>query len=83
MVTGRVVRLTDFGAFIELQEGNRRSDSTSPKSPTNGSINPPTSSRDDQSVMAKIIKMDIAEQKIGLSIRRRPRSSIVRTSAPT
>jgi len=68
LVTGRVVRLTDFGAFVELQEGieglihvSEIADERVDK--------PADKLEDDQSVMAKIIKMDIAEQKIGLSIK--------------
>jgi small subunit ribosomal protein S1 len=68
MVMGRVVRLTDFGAFVEIQEGieglvhvseiaEERVDKPSDRLST------------DQAVTAKIIKMDIADQKIGLSIK--------------
>ncbi|HUD71056.1 MAG TPA: 30S ribosomal protein S1, partial [Dongiaceae bacterium] len=68
LVTGRIVRLTDFGAFIEIQEGieglvhvseiaDERVEKPADKLALDGAIT------------AKIIKMDIAEQKIGLSIK--------------
>ncbi|OLE66151.1 MAG: 30S ribosomal protein S1 [Acidobacteria bacterium 13_1_20CM_2_68_14] len=68
LVTGRIVRLTDFGAFVEISEGieglvhvseiaEERVDKPSDKL------------RVDDAVTTKIIKMDIAEQKIGLSIK--------------
>src|SRR5712692_4451219 len=68
LVMGRVVRLTDFGAFVEIQEGieglvhvseiaEERVEKPSDKMAL------------DETVSAKIIKMDIAEQKIGLSIK--------------
>ncbi|HKQ98838.1 MAG TPA: 30S ribosomal protein S1 [Candidatus Polarisedimenticolia bacterium] len=68
LVTGRIVRLTDFGAFIEIQEGieglvhvseiaDERVEKPADKLALDGAVT------------AKIIKMDIAEQKIGLSIK--------------
>jgi small subunit ribosomal protein S1 len=68
VVSGRVVRLTDFGAFIEIQEGieglvhvseiaDERVEKPADRLALEGLVT------------AKIIKMDIAEQKIGLSIK--------------
>jgi small subunit ribosomal protein S1 len=68
IVPGKVVRLTDFGAFLEVEEG------------IEGLIHVSEMSEDrvDQPkdvltvgdvVKAKIIKMDAAEQKVGLSIK--------------
>jgi small subunit ribosomal protein S1 len=68
VVSGRVVRLTDFGAFIEIQEGieglvhvseiaDERVEKPADRLALEGMVT------------AKIIKMDIAEQKIGLSIK--------------
>jgi small subunit ribosomal protein S1 len=68
LVAGRVVRLTDFGAFVEIQEGieglihvSEIADERVEKPADKLAL--------DQGVTAKIIKMDIAEQKIGLSIK--------------
>jgi len=68
LVTGRVVRLTDFGAFIEIQEGieglvhvSEIADERVEKPADKLSL--------DMAITSKIIKMDIAEQKIGLSIK--------------
>jgi small subunit ribosomal protein S1 len=68
VVSGRVVRLTDFGAFIEIQEGieglvhvSEIADERVEKPADRLAL--------DGMVTAKIIKMDIAEQKIGLSIK--------------
>jgi small subunit ribosomal protein S1 len=68
LVTGRVVRLTDFGAFIEIQEGieglvhvSEIADERVEKPADKLSL--------DMAITSKIIKMDITEQKIGLSIK--------------
>ena len=68
VVTGRVVRLTDFGAFVELQEGieglvhvSEIADERVEKPADRLNI--------DDAVTCKIIKLDVAEQKIGLSIK--------------
>jgi small subunit ribosomal protein S1 len=68
LVSGRVVRLTDFGAFIEIQEGieglvhvSEIADERVEKPADRLAL--------DGMVTAKIIKMDIGEQKIGLSIK--------------
>ena len=78
---GKIVRLTDFGAFVELEEGieglvhvsemaEERVEKPEDKLP--GS---------DQEVRVKIIKMDPAEKKIGLSIKGRDRRAT--TTAPS
>jgi small subunit ribosomal protein S1 len=68
VVTGRIVRLTDFGAFVELQEGieglvhvSEIADERVEKPSDRLSL--------DETVICKVIKMDIAEQKVGLSIK--------------
>ncbi|MFQ5876131.1 MAG: 30S ribosomal protein S1 [Acidobacteriota bacterium] len=67
-LTGRVVRLTDFGAFIELQEGIEGLIHVSEIAEERVE-KPSDRLRVGDAVTAKIIKMDIAEQKIGLSIK--------------
>jgi small subunit ribosomal protein S1 len=68
ILTGRVVRTTEFGAFVELYEG------------IEGLVHVSELSKDrveksedavqvDQQVRVKIIKMDPVEKKIGLSIK--------------
>ena len=68
IVTGKVVRLTDFGAFVEVEEG------------IEGLIHVSEMSEDrveqpkdvlsvGEVVKAKVIKLDAAEQKVGLSIK--------------
>ncbi len=68
VVIGKIVRLTDFGAFVELQEGieglvhvSEIADERVEKPADKLAL--------DESVTAKIIKLDIAEQKVGLSIK--------------
>jgi small subunit ribosomal protein S1 len=68
VITGRVVRLTDFGAFVEITEGIEGLVHVSEIAEER--IDKPADRLAlDQTVAAKIIKMDIAEQKIGLSIK--------------
>jgi len=68
LVTGRVVRLTDFGAFVEIQEGIEGLVHVSEIAEER--VEKPSDKLSlDETVTAKIIKMDIAEQKIGLSIK--------------
>ena len=67
-VIGRVVRLTDFGAFIEIHEGIEGLIHVSEIADER--IEKPADRLElDQGVTAKIIKMDVAEQKIGLSMK--------------
>src|SRR5207245_10693931 len=68
LVTGRVVRLTDFGAFVEIQEGIEGLVHVSEIAEER--VEKPSDRLGlDETVTAKIIKMDVAEQKIGLSIK--------------
>jgi small subunit ribosomal protein S1 len=67
-IVGRVVRLTDFGAFVEIHEGIEGLVHVSEIAEER--IEKPADRLElDQAVTAKIIKMDISEQKIGLSIK--------------
>jgi small subunit ribosomal protein S1 len=67
-VTGRIVRLTDFGAFVEIQEGIEGLVHVSEIAEER--VEKPADKLElDQAVTSKIIKMDITEQKIGLSIK--------------
>jgi small subunit ribosomal protein S1 len=68
LVTGRVVRLTDFGAFVEITEGIEGLVHVSEIAEER--VEKPADRLNlEDAVTAKIIKMDIAEQKIGLSIK--------------
>ena len=67
-VVGRIVRLTDFGAFVEIAEGveglvhvSELADERIEHPKDRFSV--------DQVVRAKLIKLDQAERKIGLSIK--------------
>src|SRR5881409_1474424 len=68
LVTGRVVRLTDFGAFVEISEGIEGLVHVSEIAEERVE-KPADKLRVDDVVTTKIIKMDIAEQKIGLSVK--------------
>jgi len=68
LVTGRIVRLTDFGAFVEISEGIEGLVHVSEIAEERVE-KPADKLRIDDAVTTKIIKMDIAEQKIGLSIK--------------
>jgi len=68
LVTGRIVRLTDFGAFVEISEGIEGLVHVSEIAEERVE-KPSDKLRVDDAVTTKIIKMDIAEQKIGLSIK--------------
>src|SRR5262249_27769492 len=68
LVTGRIVRLTDFGAFVEISEGIEGLVHVSEIAEERVE-KPADRLRADDVVTTKIIKMDIAEQKIGLSIK--------------
>jgi len=68
VVTGRVVRLTDFGAFVEIEEGIEGLIHVSELSEER--VEQPKDVLSTGSVVkAKVIKMEPAEQKIGLSLK--------------
>jgi small subunit ribosomal protein S1 len=68
VLTGKIVRLTDFGAFVELFEGVEGLVHVSELS--NERIeNPEDSFSVGQDVRVKVIKVDPLEKKIGLSIK--------------
>jgi small subunit ribosomal protein S1 len=68
IVTGKVVRLTDFGAFVEVEEGIEGLIHVSEMSEER--VDQPKDVLSvGEVVKAKIIKMDAGEQKIGLSIK--------------
>jgi len=67
-VEGRIVRLTDFGAFVEIAEGVEGLVHVSELS-EDRIEHPKDRFSVDQIVRAKVIKLDPAERKIGLSIR--------------
>jgi small subunit ribosomal protein S1 len=68
VVTGKVVRLTDFGAFVEVEDGIEGLVHVSELSEERVEQPKDCLSVGDM-VRAKIIKMDPVEQKIGLSIK--------------
>jgi small subunit ribosomal protein S1 len=68
IVTGKVVRLTDFGAFVEVEEGIEGLIHVSEMSEERVEQPKDVLSVGDV-VKAKIIKLDAAEQKVGLSIK--------------
>jgi small subunit ribosomal protein S1 len=68
VVTGRVVRLTDFGAFVEIEEGIEGLIHVSELSEER--VEQPKDVLSTGSIVkAKVIKMEPAEQKIGLSLK--------------
>ncbi len=67
-VTGRIVRLTDFGVFVEIVEGVEGLVHVSELS-DDRIDHPKDRFSVDQAVRARIIKMDQTERKIGLSIK--------------
>jgi len=68
IVTGKVVRLTDFGAFVEVEEGIEGLIHVSEMSEDRVEQPKDVLSVGDV-VKAKVIKLDAAEQKVGLSIK--------------
>ena len=68
VLTGKIVRLTEFGAFVELFEGIEGLVHVSEMS-QDRIENPQEHFAVDQEVRVKIIKMDSVEKKIGLSIK--------------
>jgi predicted RNA-binding protein with RPS1 domain len=68
VLTGKIVRLTDFGAFVELFDGVEGLVHVSELS--NERIEKPEDAvAMDQNVRVKVIKVDPVEKKIGLSIK--------------
>jgi len=67
-IVGRIVRLTDFGAFVEIAEGVEGLVHVSELS-EDRIEHPKDRFSVDQVVRAKVIKMDSGERKIGLSIK--------------
>jgi len=67
-VKGRIVKITDFGIFVELEEGVEGLIHVS-----ESGVEPPVRAEDvmkaDDEVWAKVIKIDSAEKKIALSIK--------------
>ena len=68
ILAGRVVRTTEFGAFVELYEGIEGLVHVSELSKDRVD-KPEDAVQVDQQVRVKIIKMDAVEKKIGLSIK--------------
>jgi small subunit ribosomal protein S1 len=68
ILTGKIVRLTEFGAFVELFEGIEGLVHVSEMS-ADRIENPADHFAVDQEARVKIIKMDSVEKKIGLSIK--------------
>jgi small subunit ribosomal protein S1 len=68
ILTGKIVRLTEFGAFVELFEGIEGLVHVSEMS-QDRIENPGDHFAVDQETRVKIIKMDSVEKKIGLSIK--------------
>lgn len=67
-VEGRIVNLTNYGAFVELEEGIEGLIHVSEMS-VERTENPQDQFKLGDSVKSKIIKMDQAEKKIGLSVK--------------
>ncbi|MGD8375593.1 MAG: 30S ribosomal protein S1 [Acidobacteriota bacterium] len=68
IVEGKIVRLTDFGAFVELAEGIEGLVHVSELSEERIE-DPAKAFKVGQAIQAKVIRTDPAEHKIGLSIR--------------
>ena len=68
VLTGKIVRLTEFGAFVELFEGVEGLVHVSELS-TEHIEKPEDQFEVDQEVRVKVIKIDPVEKKIGLSIK--------------
>jgi len=64
----KVVKITNFGAFAEIENGIEGLIHVSQLS-TNKVVNPRTAVRVDQKVTAKVIKVDLPNRKIGLSVK--------------
>ena len=68
VVQGRIVRLTDFGVFVELIEGVEGLCHVSELSEAHMD-NPESHFEVDQALEVKIIKMNLLERKVGLSVK--------------
>ena len=68
-VTGKVTNVTDFGVFVELEEGIEGLIHVSELSKDKGS-NPLSRFNVDDVIEAKVINVSRAEKKIGLSVKR-------------
>jgi small subunit ribosomal protein S1 len=68
VVQGRIVRLTNFGAFVELTEGVEGLCHVSELSEAHID-NPENHFEVDQTLQLKIIKMNLLERKVGLSVK--------------
>jgi small subunit ribosomal protein S1 len=68
-VTGKVTNVTDFGVFVELEEGIEGLIHVSELSKDKG-INPLSRFNVDDVIEAKVINVSRAEKKIGLSVKR-------------
>jgi small subunit ribosomal protein S1 len=68
LVTGKVVRLADFGLFVEIAEGVEGLVHVSELADERVE-HPRDRFEEGQEVTAKILKMDVAERKVGLSIK--------------
>ena len=68
ILPGKIVRLTEFGAFVELFEGVEGLVHVSEMS-KDRIEKPEDAFKVDQKVMVKVIKLDATERKIGLSIK--------------
>ena len=73
IVKGQVLRVTDFGIFIELEGGVEGLIYSSEVVPSAGAEEQP---REGDPVSARIIKIDLEERKIGLSMKNIKRNDI-------
>lgn len=82
VVKGKIVRLTNFGAFVELTEGIEGLCHVS-ELDTRRIEDPETQFSVDQELEMKIIKMNLLERKIGLSVRALQEEGVEREPAWT
>jgi len=68
-ITGRVTNITDFGVFVELEEGIEGLVHVSELSKEKGG-NPLSRFKEDDVIQAKVINVNKTDKKIGLSIRK-------------
>jgi len=81
-VKGRIARMTNFGAFVELEEGIEGC-ATSPSSMTSTVEKPTEFLNVGQEVEMRIIKLNLAEKKIGLSLKAMKEENRGSNSPPT